>query len=145
MEWVEIVESEEGMLSFGERLAKLLKKGDVVFLYGPLGAGKTTLVRGIARGMGYQGRVTSPTFTLLNIYPGEIPIYHYDFYRLGKELTDEEGWSEKIYGEGLTLVEWPPRGFPEFPSVTVEIELGQEVYTGPRLVRVRFWEEEVVE
>ena len=61
------VESEEAMRQLGMKIAPLLSRGDIVYLRGELGAGKTTLVRGIARGMGYQGRVTSPTFTIMNI------------------------------------------------------------------------------
>ena len=67
------------MISLGKLLACVLAKNDVVYLIGELGAGKTTLVRGIARGLGYTGRVTSPTFTLMNIYNVDIDIFHFDF------------------------------------------------------------------
>ena len=66
-----IVKTEEDMLGLGKTLASVLKSGDVVCLHGVLGAGKTTLARGVARGKGYQQRVTSPTFTLMNIYPAQ--------------------------------------------------------------------------
>lgn len=102
---------EEEMEGLGESLARVLESQDLVYLMGELGAGKTTLVRGIARGLGYAGRVTSPTFTLLNIYPGVIPIYHFDFYRLeGQELMDL-GLEDYLEQEGIALIEWPQTGF----------------------------------
>ena len=67
---------------WGKAFAADLKAGDVVLLFGPLGAGKTTLARGIARGLGYGGAVLSPTFTMLEVYSGRTPIYHFDFYRV---------------------------------------------------------------
>lgn len=102
--------NEEEMEGLGESLARVLESQDLVYLMGELGAGKTTLVRGIARGLGYTGRVTSPTFTLMNIYPGAMPIYHFDFYRLeGQELMDL-GLEDYLEQEGIALIEWPQAG-----------------------------------
>lgn len=104
------ISSEEEMERLGEKIAAVLNSGDLVYLLGELGAGKTTLVRGIARGLGYLGRISSPTFTLMNIYPSSPVIYHFDFYRLeGRELTDL-GLEDYLEQEGLALIEWPQAG-----------------------------------
>jgi tRNA threonylcarbamoyladenosine biosynthesis protein TsaE len=126
------------MISLGGLLARVLEKNDVVYLTGELGAGKTTLVRGIARGLGYTGRVTSPTFTLMNIYAADIDIFHFDFYRLqGNDLADL-GLEEYLEKEGLSLVEWPQVADNLLPSeaLLVNIELVEEDYERERLVMV---------
>ncbi len=95
----------------GEQLAKRLEPGDVVLLRGDLGAGKSELTRGIARGLGVRETVTSPSFTILNVYEsGRCPLYHFDWYRL--ESADELyelGLDEYIGGDGIAVVEWPER------------------------------------
>jgi tRNA threonylcarbamoyladenosine biosynthesis protein TsaE len=126
------------MISLGRLLARVLEKNDVVYLTGELGAGKTTLVRGIARGLGYTGRVTSPTFTLMNIYAADIDIFHFDFYRLqGNDLADL-GLEEYLEKEGLSLIEWPQVADNLLPSeaLLVNIELVEEDYERERLVTV---------
>jgi len=85
----------------------LLKPGDIITLNGELGAGKTCLAKGIARGMGIAGHVTSPTFTLINEYAGKIPLFHLDVYRLGSpDELEDLGYEEYFYGSGVTLIEW---------------------------------------
>ena len=93
----------------GERLAERLKAGDVILLEGELGAGKSELARGIARGLGVTETVTSPSFTILNVYEsGRIPLYHFDWYRLeSSEELYELGMDEYLGGDGIALVEWP--------------------------------------
>ena len=132
------VYSEEEMISLGGLLARVLEKNDVVYLTGELGAGKTTLVRGITRGLGYNGRVTSPTFTLMNIYAADIDIFHFDFYRLqGNDLADL-GLEEYLEKEGLSLVEWPQVADNLLPSeaLLVNIALVEEDYERERLVTI---------
>lgn len=96
-------------IRFGKRLAVLLSPGDVIALVGELGAGKTTLTKGIVQGLGVTDRraVKSPTFSLVHKYEGCIPIYHFDAYRLedGEEMLDI-GSDEMIYGNGVAIVEW---------------------------------------
>ncbi|GAA0431924.1 tRNA (adenosine(37)-N6)-threonylcarbamoyltransferase complex ATPase subunit type 1 TsaE [Lentibacillus halophilus] len=88
-----------------ERLATLLKPGDVLTLEGELGAGKTTFAKGLARGLGVKRTVNSPTFTIIKEYDGELPLYHMDVYRL--ENTDEDiGFDEYFNGDGVCVVEW---------------------------------------
>jgi tRNA threonylcarbamoyladenosine biosynthesis protein TsaE len=101
-----------GTAAFGHRLAALLFPGDLVALVGPLGAGKTHLVRAIAEGLGIADRraVSSPTFVLIQEYPARLPIYHFDAYRLrsAAEFT-ELGVHEYFQGDGVSLVEWADR------------------------------------
>ncbi len=132
------VYSEEEMISLGKLLARVLDNNDVVYLTGELGAGKTTLVRGIARGFGYTGRVNSPTFTLMNIYTAEIEIFHFDFYRLqGDDLADL-GLEEYLEKDGLSLIEWPQITDDQYTLeagyLLVNIELVEEDYERERLV-----------
>jgi tRNA threonylcarbamoyladenosine biosynthesis protein TsaE len=108
-----------GTTAFGRRLAGLLFPGAVVALMGPLGAGKTHLVRAIAEGLGVpDGRVvTSPTFVLLQEYPGRLPIYHFDAYRLRSvEEFFDLGGHEYFMGQGVCLVEWADRVAAALPA-----------------------------
>ncbi len=91
----------------GAEFAEKLPGGSVVAFYGDLGAGKTAFVRGMARGMGIQSRVNSPTFTIVNEYIGERELYHFDMYRLGSadELFDI-GWEDYLSRGGICAVEW---------------------------------------
>ncbi len=108
-------QSEEETEALGYRLGQQAESGDVLLLDGELGAGKTCLARGLARGLGVPGDtpVTSPSYTLLNQYQGRLPVYHFDVYRLADvEELREIGFEECLYGDGVTLVEWVQR-FPE--------------------------------
>jgi len=88
----------------------LLEAGDVILLEGGLGAGKTVLAQGIAQGLGVEDPVTSPTFTLIHEYAGRLPLYHVDLYRLAGDADAAAiGLEEYIYGDGVTVVEWPDR------------------------------------
>lgn len=91
----------------GARLGRLLQAGDVVALSGDLGAGKTVLARGIARGAGATGYVASPTFTLIREYHGTPPVYHVDLYRLDRpEQLDDLGLDMVFDGSGIVVIEW---------------------------------------
>ncbi|WP_085993412.1 tRNA (adenosine(37)-N6)-threonylcarbamoyltransferase complex ATPase subunit type 1 TsaE [Oceanobacillus senegalensis] len=97
--------SSDETMQLGEKLASLLKPGDVLTLEGDLGAGKTTFTKGLARGLGVKRTVNSPTFTIVKEYEGRLPLYHMDVYRL--ENSDEDiGFDEYFHGEGITVVEW---------------------------------------
>ena len=102
----------------GRRLAALLTPGDVILFDGDLGAGKSEMTRGIAEGLGVSGPVTSPSFTILNVYEdGRVPLYHFDWYRLeSAEELYEMGMDEYLGGDGVAVVEWPtqcPEAIPE--------------------------------
>ncbi len=91
----------------GAELAKTLRPGDVVALFGNLGAGKTAFVRGAARELGVTCRVTSPTYTIVNEYPGRVPVCHFDMYRLSDsgELFDI-GWEDYLGRKCVLIIEW---------------------------------------
>ena len=113
----------------GELLGSLARPGDFVSLIGDLGAGKTCFSRGVARGVGVDPTmpVTSPTFTLLNIYQGRIPLYHFDLYRLtGDGDLEGLGFPDYFDGDGLCLVEWAGRLDAELPSERLEIVFHHE-------------------
>jgi len=102
-----ITNSEDETIREGEKLGRMLKPGAVVALYGELGAGKTAFTRGIASGLGIGMCVSSPTFTIVNEYPGSIPLFHFDMYRLESEneLFDI-GWEDYHDRCGVCVVEW---------------------------------------
>jgi len=100
--------------------------GDIICLSGPLGAGKTVFARGVAEGLGYTGRVTSPTFTIMNIYEGgRLPLYHFDLYRLEGGLDDLEGigYEDYFYAGGVSLIEWPEMAEGAMPPGALRVEL----------------------
>ena len=107
-----ILRGEDATLAFGARLARGVHGGGLVFLSGDLGTGKTTLVRGLLRGLGHAGAVRSPTFTLVEPYPElDPPVYHLDLYRLGSaEELELIGVRDYLVPGTLCLVEWPERG-----------------------------------
>jgi tRNA threonylcarbamoyladenosine biosynthesis protein TsaE len=134
----ERTESTAATMAVGARLADHLKAGDVVSLVGPLGAGKTTLVRGLLRGLGYEGRVRSPSFTLLHDYATDPPVRHADLFRLEdpSELV-ALGLEEEL--EGVLVVEWADRVPGALEEETWRVDLtplpgqGEDV----RLVSIR--------
>ncbi len=101
--------SPEETRGVGEALGRVLRRagpGTVVALVGPLGAGKTCLVQGLARGLGVSGYVRSPTFTLVHEHAGPVPLYHVDLYRLRPAEADALGLDELVDGPGVTAIEW---------------------------------------
>lgn len=101
-------------LILGENIGRHLEAGDIVFLFGDLGAGKTTLTQGIARGLGVakEEYVRSPTFTLVNQYKGKVPVFHIDLYRIASSLELEDlGLEEVFSSDGISIVEWAEKLF----------------------------------
>ena len=111
--------------ALGEKLASRLKAGDVVVLEGELGAGKSELARGIAKGLGVTETVTSPSFTILNVYEsGRCPMYHFDWYRLeSEEELYELGMDEYLGGDGIAVIEWAERCPDAVPERCIRIRL----------------------
>ena len=100
----------EETLALAAKFAKVLRRGDTVCLFGDLGSGKTAFVKGMARGLKIAPEhVHSPTFTLMNIYEGKVPIYHFDLYRIHAVDLFGLGYEEFFYGEGIAAVEWSER------------------------------------
>jgi len=108
----------------GKALAQKLTPGDVIALYGDLGAGKTVFVRGIAAGLGLSSRVSSPTFTIVNEYLGDIPLFHFDMYRLsGSDELFEIGWEDYLERGGVCAVEWSENVRDAFPPEHIIITI----------------------
>jgi tRNA threonylcarbamoyladenosine biosynthesis protein TsaE len=116
--------SEEETEAGGERLGLTLGTGDVVLLYGDLGAGKTAFVRGLARGVGAPSdEVTSPTFTLIQEYPGgRATLYHVDLYRLDPKEVGDLGLEDLVLGDGIVAIEWAER-WTGRPDDVIEVRL----------------------
>jgi len=116
---------ESATLDLGRRLARGLKPSCRLYLHGDLGAGKTTLVRGLLRALGFEGRVKSPTFSLVEPYEfSSLSLYHFDFYRFDEpsELRDS-GLLEHFDEGSVCVVEWPERAGPQLPPPDLEIDL----------------------
>lgn len=122
MEYLSHSEAETEAL--GQALAARLRPGSVVAYRGDLGAGKTAFTRGLARGLGCRGRVTSPTFTIVNEYEGPTPLFHFDLYRLGdeEELYDI-GWEDYLARRGVCAVEWSEAFSAAMPEGTVTVAI----------------------
>jgi tRNA threonylcarbamoyladenosine biosynthesis protein TsaE len=117
--------SPDETVALGRRLADALQPGDVLALYGDLGAGKTHLVKGLCAGLGIPAAdVSSPTFTLVNEYDGDLPVYHIDAYRIERtEEFFELGYETYFFGDGICLVEWPERVEPLVPDHALRLRL----------------------
>ncbi|MGE5311818.1 MAG: tRNA (adenosine(37)-N6)-threonylcarbamoyltransferase complex ATPase subunit type 1 TsaE [Nitrospirota bacterium] len=125
-DWVIDTSSPEETLLLAESLGRLLEPGDVVGLIGELGSGKTLFAQGLARGLEVSGSftVTSPTFTLVNEYPGRLTFYHLDLYRIdGPAQCVALGLDELLYGQGAAAIEWAERLGPELPEERLEVHL----------------------
>ena len=100
-----ISHNETELIALGKQLGKLLEKQDLIILSGDLGAGKTTFTKGIAKGLGIDQMIKSPTYTIVREYEGRLPLYHLDVYRIGND-PDSIDLDDFLYGEGVTIIEW---------------------------------------
>lgn len=102
-----ISKSYEETQKIASDFARTLKSGDVICMYGDLGAGKTAFVQGMAKGLNITESITSPTFTIVNEYSGSLPLYHFDVYRIAdSDEMYEIGYEEYVYGDGISVIEW---------------------------------------
>ena len=133
------IPTESAMLELGNGWANRIDGGAVVFLDGDLGAGKTTLARGILSGMGHRGAVTSPTYTLVEHYsPAGRDVYHFDLYRLQDPAELEmTGLRDLLDGSSILLVEWPTRGLGRMPPPDFQVDIRYHRSGSGRRVRVR--------
>ena len=116
--------SEGETILLGKKFSSELKRGDIVALYGELGTGKTQLVKGICNGLGVNEPVTSPTFTLMNIYDGREKIFHYDFYRLNSESEIYDLCvDDYFFSVGISLIEWAENCKNLLPTERININL----------------------
>lgn len=116
--------SAEQTLAFGRRLSAILAPGDVICLYGLLGSGKTCLVQGICQGLACEINAVSPSFNLVNEYPGRLTVFHFDCYRLkGAEELDQIGYHDYLGQEGVVIIEWAERIADSLPEERLDIGL----------------------
>ena len=125
--WAFIIhsDSEAASLELGRHIGECLEAGDVLALWGELGAGKTLLTRGIARGLGIspEVRITSPTFTFINEYEGRLHLYHIDLYRVVDAVgLDTIPWRDALFGSGVAVAEWPERLGQGLPDERFDIQ-----------------------
>jgi len=119
-----VTESAGETEEIGRQLGEELKPGDVIALYGDLGTGKTVVVKGIASSLGVEGKVGSPSFTIVSEYEGRIPLYHIDLFRLsGVEEILRIGYEEYVYGDGVCAVEWAEKMKRLLPERRLDIKL----------------------
>ena len=124
--------SEKDTFDFGFRVGEKAKAGDVYTLVGDLGVGKTVFTKGLAKGLGIEEPVSSPTFTIIQIYEeGRLPFYHFDVYRIGDvEEMEEIGYEDCIYGEGVSLIEWANLIEEILPDHYVEVKIEKDLEKG---------------
>ena len=124
--------SPEDTFRVGEQLAKDARPGDIYTLDGDLGVGKTIFTKGMAKGLGIEEPVTSPTFTILQEYEsGRLPLYHFDVYRIGDpEEMDEIGYEDYFYGDGLSLIEWSNLIQEILPEKRTDITIEKDLEKG---------------
>jgi tRNA threonylcarbamoyladenosine biosynthesis protein TsaE len=116
--------SAEQTRKIGMKLGKLAASGDVIFLVGSLGAGKTCLTQGIAHGLGIHEYTASPSFVLVREYQGKLPLYHIDLYRLDRiEEVTQLGLDDYLYGNGVCVVEWADKGLSVLPEEHLLIKM----------------------
>jgi tRNA threonylcarbamoyladenosine biosynthesis protein TsaE len=119
-----LVTDAEETIKLGEIIGKTLTPGSIIALRGGLGAGKTVLVKGIARGLGVEDEPVSPTFVIMNAYEGRLPLYHFDLYRIsGADELFGIGADEFLFGEGVSAVEWAERVDEILPEYTIYIDI----------------------
>lgn len=130
------LQGEAAMMQYGANLAKVLTQVNTIYLYGDLGMGKTTLVRGFLQGLGYQGAVKSPTYTLVEPYELSCTqhIYHFDLYRLGDpEELEYMGIRDYFEHNSVALIEWPDKGQGYLPVADIIIRI-EMIPNGRRVI-----------
>lgn len=135
-----IIKNESETEEFGTELAASLKAGDVIALTGDLGTGKTTLTKSIARGLGIDDVITSPTFNIVKEYrSGRLPLFHFDVYRVGDiDEMYEIGYEEYFYGEGVCIIEWADLIEDIIPEDAIRITIEYGGKEGERIYRCIF-------
>ena len=124
--------SADDTFKLGEDIGKTAEPGEVITLTGDLGTGKTVFVQGLAKGLGIDDYINSPTFTIVQIYEnGRLPLYHFDVYRIGEpEEMYEIGFEDYFYGEGVCLIEWASLIEELLPENAVRIKIEKDLEKG---------------
>lgn len=119
-----VTHSAEETIQLGKKIGSLLQPGAIIAMEGNLAAGKTTITKGIAKSLGIEETITSPTFTLISEYAGKMPLYHMDVYRLDScEDFINLGVEDLMYGNGVSIIEWSERVREELPKSTITLRL----------------------
>lgn len=130
----EVIESlrEQDTYELGKRLGEDCKSGDIVLLNGDLGVGKTVFTKGFGKGLGIEEPISSPTFTIMQIYEqGRIPLYHFDVYRIADpEEMDEIGYEDYFFGNGVCLIEWASLIEELIPEHVIEVQIEKVLEKG---------------
>lgn len=136
--------SPEETFELGRRMGEAAYPGQIICLNGDLGVGKTVFTQGFAAGLGIEGPVNSPTFTILQLYEeGRIPLYHFDVYRIGDvSEMDEIGYEDCFFGEGVSLIEWPERIEEILPGKLTWVDIEKDLEKGFDYRRIRVEERE---
>ena len=130
-----ISESPEATRGLAERLAAVARPGDVLCLWGELGAGKTVFAKGFGRGLGVEDTISSPTFILMGEYAGRLPLFHIDLYRLtSADDAREGGLLDDRQAAGVVLVEWPDRLGDALPPSRLDVRIDADAADGPRRI-----------
>ncbi len=131
---VEIIESnsESDTYQLGIKIGESAQSGDVFTLIGDLGVGKTVFTQGLAKGLGIEESICSPTFTIVQVYDeGRLPFYHFDVYRIGDvSEMDEIGYEEYVFGDGVSLIEWANLIEEILPDTYTRIEISKDLTKG---------------
>ncbi|MBJ8325106.1 tRNA (adenosine(37)-N6)-threonylcarbamoyltransferase complex ATPase subunit type 1 TsaE [Streptococcus pacificus] len=119
--------NEEELIAIGQQIGQQLQKNDLIILTGDLGAGKTTLTKGIAKGLGITQMIKSPTYTIVREYEGRLTLYHLDVYRIGGD-SESIDLDDFVYGDGVTVIEWGELILEDLPSdyLTITIRKTKE-------------------
>ena len=133
--------STEDTVEKGRLLGSILKKGDVICLEGDLGTGKTAFTSGIAKALGIDGYIKSPTFTIVNEYKGKLPLYHFDVYSISDSSEMfEVGFEEYLYGNGVVVIEWANMIKDILPEEYIRVEICKDREKGQdaRIITIEF-------
>ena len=132
--------SPEETVSLGKKIGSCLRGGEIFAMQGTLAAGKTTITKGIAEGLGVKDVITSPTFCLISEYEGRLPLFHMDVYRLdGGEDFLNLGVEDMLYGKGVCLIEWSEKVMDELPDSTIILKLEPLENSTKRKITVENW------
>lgn len=127
----------EDTISVGYRIGEVVTPGSVIALEGTLGAGKTTIVKGIARALDILEPVTSPTYTIISEYEGRLPLYHIDLYRLSSvDEAELLGAEEYLFGDGVCVIEWSEKIRELFPENYIRVHIIIECTDGTRSIEI---------
>ncbi|MGT2771586.1 tRNA (adenosine(37)-N6)-threonylcarbamoyltransferase complex ATPase subunit type 1 TsaE [Streptococcus marimammalium] len=116
--------NEKELIAIGQRIGQQLQKNDLIILTGDLGSGKTTLTKGIAKGLEIDQMIKSPTYTIVREYEGRLPLYHLDVYRIGND-SESIDLDDFVYGNGVTVVEWGELILEDLPSDYLQITISK--------------------